>query len=177
MSDKPDRRSARSRRALIDALFHLLQEQDWQEISVQLICDRADVARSTFYAHYQTRQDLLDDVFAAGEAEASEAADGGGLGATLCWLADHLQGSVALQRRLQGTAAGQVIVQRFRKQVRHRFAAALRDEGLRTDDLTVDFVTGGTFARLESWLTAGCPVPIPVICDDLARLIRQIATA
>ena len=55
-----DRRSLRSRRLLWEALLALLQKDDWAEISVQMICDRADVARSTFYAHFQTKQDLLE---------------------------------------------------------------------------------------------------------------------
>ncbi len=58
MSDTPDRRSLRSRRLLSEALLGLLQDHDWADISVQMICGRADVARSTFYAHFQTKQDV-----------------------------------------------------------------------------------------------------------------------
>ena len=64
-----DRRSIRSRRLLWEALLALLQTEDWAEITVQKICDQADVARSTFYAHYQTKQDLLDAGFALGLQE------------------------------------------------------------------------------------------------------------
>lgn len=54
-----DRRVRRTRRRLKEALFHLLRERPWEEITVQGIVDRADVGRSTFYAHYESKEDLL----------------------------------------------------------------------------------------------------------------------
>lgn len=37
----------------------LMQERRYDDITVQDIIDRADVGRSTFYAHYQDKEDLL----------------------------------------------------------------------------------------------------------------------
>lgn len=54
-----DRRIARSRRRLKEALSGLLVERDYDEITVQEICDRADVGRSTFYGHFESKEDLL----------------------------------------------------------------------------------------------------------------------
>jgi len=54
-----DRRSVRTRTALRDALLSLLAEQGWDAIGVQDICERADVARSTFYLHYTGKDELL----------------------------------------------------------------------------------------------------------------------
>lgn len=54
-----DRRIARSRRLLKTALSELLGERDYDAITVQEICDRADVARSTFYTHFESKEDLL----------------------------------------------------------------------------------------------------------------------
>ncbi len=55
----PDRRRQRTRQALSQALIALVQEKRYESITVQDICDRADVGRSTFYAHYQDKDDLL----------------------------------------------------------------------------------------------------------------------
>lgn len=54
-----DRRVARSRRRLKEALSALLVERDYDQITVQEICDRADVGRSTFYLHFESKEDLL----------------------------------------------------------------------------------------------------------------------
>lgn len=61
MSD--DRRVRRTRRALHDALVELVLEKDYDRISVREILDRADVVRSTFYAHYQDKDALLYSCF------------------------------------------------------------------------------------------------------------------
>jgi AcrR family transcriptional regulator len=54
-----DRRSQRTRRLLSHALIQLMQEKRYDKITVQDIIDRADVGRSTFYAHYLDKEDLL----------------------------------------------------------------------------------------------------------------------
>ena len=57
---RPDRRVARSRRALKEALTDLILERGYEAVTVQDVIDRADVGRSTFYAHFLDKDDLLD---------------------------------------------------------------------------------------------------------------------
>jgi AcrR family transcriptional regulator len=60
---KTDRRVLRTRNALGDSLVALLQERDFEQITVQDVLDRAGVGRSTFYVHYRDKNDLfLSDV-------------------------------------------------------------------------------------------------------------------
>jgi AcrR family transcriptional regulator len=54
-----DRRVRRTREHLRRALIELVLEKGYQKVTVQDILDRADVGRSTFYAHYQSKDDLL----------------------------------------------------------------------------------------------------------------------
>jgi AcrR family transcriptional regulator len=161
-----DRRAVRSRRALWAALLALLQDNDWAEISVQMICDHADVARSTFYAHFQTKQDLLDAGFALGAAEvAAEMAalpiDPERL-AVLEWLVDHAARSQGFMRRVRGSAAGQVIMARFQAMIAQLLAQAngfaLGRRGP-VSDADLVFVTGGVFASIEAWLASGARDP------------------
>ena len=56
---KTDRRSQRTQRLLHEALMTLMQEKRYDDITVQDIIDQADVGRSTFYAHYQDKEDLV----------------------------------------------------------------------------------------------------------------------
>jgi AcrR family transcriptional regulator len=56
---KDDRRSRRTRQLLGDALVELMLEKHFESITVQDILDRADVGRSTFYAHYTDKEGLL----------------------------------------------------------------------------------------------------------------------
>lgn len=55
----PDARVRRTYRALHEALGGLIQERPYERIVVKEILARAEVARSTFYTHFQDKDDLL----------------------------------------------------------------------------------------------------------------------
>lgn len=54
-----DPRVARTTHAIGRALIELIQERDFGGITVQCILDRAGVGRTTFYAHYRNKEDVL----------------------------------------------------------------------------------------------------------------------
>jgi AcrR family transcriptional regulator len=56
---KHDRRSERTRRLLGEALTSLMLERRYADLTVQDILDRANIGRSTFYAHFWDKEDLL----------------------------------------------------------------------------------------------------------------------
>jgi AcrR family transcriptional regulator len=64
---KEDQRVRRTRNALGDALIMLMQEKNFEDITVQQVLDCAGVGRSTFYKHFQDKDDLflsdLEDFF------------------------------------------------------------------------------------------------------------------
>ena len=47
-----------------EALLLLLEEKDFDRITVKELCERAGVNRTTFYLHYETMNDLLDETIA-----------------------------------------------------------------------------------------------------------------
>jgi AcrR family transcriptional regulator len=62
-----DPRARRTRDLLGDALVALMHEKPFKAISVQDVLERAGIARSTFYTHYRSKDDLFlsdaDDFF------------------------------------------------------------------------------------------------------------------
>ncbi len=54
-----DRRVQKTRKLLQTALIELMAEEDYQSITVRKILDRANVGRSTFYAHFGDKDQLL----------------------------------------------------------------------------------------------------------------------
>ncbi|MGW0250243.1 TetR/AcrR family transcriptional regulator [Nocardia goodfellowii] len=59
MNDSADRRVRRTRQLLHRALIELMLERGYDRITVRDILERADVGRSTFYAHFRDKDDLL----------------------------------------------------------------------------------------------------------------------
>ena len=63
MTQIADRRVRRTRRNLAEALVGLILERGYERVTVQDILDRADVGRSTFYAHFRDKEALLLSCF------------------------------------------------------------------------------------------------------------------
>lgn len=57
--NETDPRITRTRDRLGDALIALMQQKPFDDITVQEVLDRAGIGRSTFYAHYRDKNDLL----------------------------------------------------------------------------------------------------------------------
>ena len=64
LPEKPmDRRVQRTRDALRGALMGLMVDIGWDAIEVQMLCERANIGRSTFYQHYPSKESLLNASF------------------------------------------------------------------------------------------------------------------
>lgn len=62
MSEKIDRRQARTKQLLYKALMELIKEKGVEGITVTDISSRADINRGTFYLHYRDVADMLDQL-------------------------------------------------------------------------------------------------------------------
>ena len=59
MKEKIDLRIIKTNKVLFDALVTLMKQKDFEKIKISDICDVALINRSTFYAHYEDKYDLL----------------------------------------------------------------------------------------------------------------------
>ena len=62
MEKRDDLRIIKTRRAIEQAFFRLLQQMDFETITVRKLCDEAMVGNATFYYHYQDKCDLAEQV-------------------------------------------------------------------------------------------------------------------
>ena len=52
---KPDRRTERSRSALMSAFIAILLSDGYDAVTVERVAERANVGRSTFYMHFKSK--------------------------------------------------------------------------------------------------------------------------
>jgi len=57
-----DRRQKKTRKAIFGAFERLMAEEHYSQVTVAQIIESADIGRSTFYAHFETKDDLLESM-------------------------------------------------------------------------------------------------------------------
>ena len=68
-----DKRILKTKKALKEALFGLLQKQNFDSITTTQICETAMISRNTFYNYYADKYALLEDIFKGYEDRFEEA--------------------------------------------------------------------------------------------------------
>lgn len=59
---KTDRRTLYTRQVIKDAFLELISKTTYEKINVTMLCRQADIARATFYLHYDSLDEVLDSV-------------------------------------------------------------------------------------------------------------------
>jgi AcrR family transcriptional regulator len=157
MSDKTDRRSQRTRHLLGEALVELIREKDYNAITVSDIIYRANVGRSTFYAHYHDKDDLfvgeLDRVIEVlshripGQEEMPFFPSLG--------LFRHVGEEYVLYKALLWTPGIDLLIKHMQKSLSQRIEQSLQKSGTEFEvplPILANFITGGFLSLLKWWL-------------------------
>lgn len=172
-----DRRVARTKLALRDAMLALLPGSGWDEMSIQAICETANVGRSTFYLHYQGKEDLLSDSLAGlRDHLASQPVAGKASGlAMLGGLLDHMAEQRAVFKAVIGKRGGHGIASRFKAMVRELVEIELKRHGLPVEvrHWLASYLSGGIVEAMSWWVDA----PKPPSIRDMERRLDQLAEA
>ena len=157
MSDKNDRRSQRTRHLLSAALVELIREKDYKTITVNDIIERANVGRSTFYAHYKDKDDLflgeLDRVIEVlsrripGQDEMPFLPSLG--------LFQHVSEEYELYRALVWTPGIDLLIKHMQKSLTQRVEQGLQNSGQEYGvpiPILANFITGSFLNLLKWWL-------------------------
>jgi AcrR family transcriptional regulator len=179
-----DRRARRTRQALHETLMHLVVERGYDAISVSDIVDAANVGRSTFYAHFTDKDDLLRSMASMLRnvlvsehglvAAETETASDRVLGFSR-FMTRHLQEQHDLYRALMRGRAGPIVLDLIRHAlcdiVRKELPADAKPDRLPNREVTVQFLVGGYMSVLTWWLDRGAIEPP----DEVEAAFRELA--
>ncbi len=175
-----DRRVARTRGLLQHAFLALIVKKGYEAVTIQDICEEADVGRSTFYSHYTGKDDLkrrgLDHIRAvllARQKKALSASDG--IPATLSFslpMFEHARDHLPLYRALIGSDGAAISLGSIRQiiadLVRAEIKASIADGNRAAHEMQVQFITGAFMSVLTWWLDEGA-ITGPQEMDTLFR--------
>jgi AcrR family transcriptional regulator len=179
-----DRRVQRTRQLLRTALMSLIQEKGFESSSVQDIIDRANVGRATFYAHFDSKEDLLasgiEELRASlrerqHQALSSTTADDR-LFAFSCELFVHADAHRTVFRAMVGKRSGAVV-----QQLLHKMLVDLVREELKLmspasratetpAEAMAQFIGGGLFGLLIWWANGKMRMPVKEVDAVFRRL-------
>jgi AcrR family transcriptional regulator len=188
MTRRPmDRRVARTRATLQRALNALTLKKGYEAITIEEICEAANVGRSTFYAHYTSKDDLkrsglehlrrqlLNHQRAA--LAACDDASKRSLAFSLPMF-EHARDHIELYRALVGNRGGAIALGTIRQILSDLVRNELRTNAGRNPNRAiprepiVQYVVGAYMAVLTWWLDGGAKLPP----HQMDVMFRRLAT-
>lgn len=169
-----DRRVRKTRDALYSAFVSLIVERGYETISVQDIIDAADVGRTTFYAHFKSKDELLTFGFQRLHDELLALLDGDGRQGHWNFLEpllEHAKAHFGLYRSLLGGNAGRLAESAFQSIVEEMVARELKDDG--HDRIVVAMLAGAVVGAIRRWIA----VPAGISVAEVASTFRRLAGA
>ena len=160
-----DRRQQKTREAIFSAFSKLLSEKNYHQISVQEIIDNANVGRTTFYSHFETKdyllKELCDELFnhiidtAMGQPHGDHQHEGKDQDSIFLHLIRHLQENDRNVLGLLSSDNNEIFLKYFKDDLKRLVITQYADRGvLKADKLPEDYVVNhisSSFVETVSW--------------------------
>lgn len=183
-----DRRQQKTRSAIFQAFSSLMAEQSYSRITVQEIIDRANVGRTTFYAHFEAKEELLQAlcenlfghiIFNAKDCTHTHGlySDGSAPESIFCHLLQHLQENDNNILGLLSCESSEVFLRYFKDSlselIQSQFVIQNRstNQGL-PDDFLVNHISG-SFVEMVMWWIKGHMKQTPLELDQYFRAVIE----
>ena len=165
-----DRRQRKTREAIFQAFGSLLEKKRFENITVQEIIEEANIGRSTFYAHFETKDallfsmctDIFHHVFTEELPEESDAAIGSkSLELKLGHVLYHLRENRLNLKGLLSSESGELFMRYFKEQLQDLFRRYLHTFQIPVPtDFLLHYLVGG-FAETVYWWVRKDMLPPP----------------
>lgn len=177
-----DRRQQKTRQAIFQAFSRLLESKRYEHITVQDIIDEANIGRSTFYAHFETKDELLrtlctdifNHVFAAQlprEADHDYSAGSESLEKKLEHILYHLRESSLNLRGILGSDSSELFMSFLKVYLTDLFQRYLSQFHTDVPEEYMLHHLVGSFAETVKWWVAKDMEPAP---GEVARYYMAV---
>jgi len=181
-----DRRQIKTRQAIFSAFTRLLETKRYEKITVQEIIDEANIGRSTFYAHFETKDELLNvvckELFGHIIDSAMDRTHSHGLyskeaapQSVFCHLLQHLQENDNNILELLSCESSEIFLRYFKDSLNELIQTQVMNHHHRQQqDLPQDFLVNhisGSFVEMILWWLKNKKKHTP---DELDRYFRAV---
>jgi AcrR family transcriptional regulator len=122
-TQKSDRRVERTRESVLSAFRSLFFERGYEAISVQDIIERANVGRSTFYDHFQNKDEVLHDSLTPVLLPLAQTLDAHDLPPQLAPMLEHMRENAASSKRIFETTSRNAVARLLAALIEERMNA------------------------------------------------------
>ena len=172
-----NRRQTSTKASVHAALLALLEEKAIDHISILELCKRAAINRTTFYNHYGSQYDVLDEMvseYLENTARSAQKSVGsqGGFQACLVDILTYMGTNLALSRLilLQNPAGLRQLLLQGLPDFGSRLMGAMAPGLSRPEkEALAVFIQAGAVGIILQWLQSGCALPP----EDTASLIMR----
>ena len=183
-----DRRQQKTRAAIFSAFASLLAEKSYGKITVQEIIDAANVGRTTFYAHFETKDDLLkelcEELFGHIISSAMDCTHTHGLysdrnapESMFCHLLQHLQENDKNIIGLLSCESSEIFLRYFKDSLNGLVRSQFVNQNRKTNtDIPQDFLINhisGSFVEMVLWWIKGRMKQTPAELDHYFRAVIE----
>ncbi len=176
-----DRRVVRTKAALTRALFELLGEKEFAKISITELAQRADVDRKTFYLHYRTVEEILEEFYEDALSQLQEGLEREhvfGERVDTVGFFRVLNGIMAenmpLYRRLAKGSGYTYFIERLRAVLRGAVEDDLRHQGVEDEvqiRMSGEFFAAGAMRVYLAWLKGELELTEEEFAQRVAKLV------
>ncbi|MER8499352.1 TetR/AcrR family transcriptional regulator [Mesorhizobium sp. M1142] len=176
-----DRRVARTRALLQDALIALIPERGYAALTVEDICQKADVGRSTFYTHYAGKDELRSAALEAHLQSLSKRVSanektGNRLFEFSLPMFEHARAFRSLHHALLASS-GDTIHDQLRERIRRAVRTELAGKRIGYTgmpiEIAVQFISGAFLAVLAWWISEDSKLSPAQIDELFQRMAGQ----
>jgi len=167
-----DRRVERTRQLLQNALSELIMEKGYEKVTVQDVIDRANVGRSTFYAHFESLDQLLLSGFEPLRAEFEDFLSGQSITYETPWAL-----SLVLFQQIQKRQGGYITLTHLQKYLygyllNHLKAALSKRNKNIPPELLAHYVASSFIALMTWWIDNNYPLSAEKMNEILRQLVE-----
>lgn len=168
-----DRRVQRTKAALVGAFVHLVLDRRYDQITVADIVERAGVGRSTFYEHYDNKDELLTEGLMGPFAVLADMVTGACDPVRLLETIEHFWENRRVGNVLFAGPTRQLVTRTLTVAIEQRLGA--RSRKTNSSDLppplAAAYLASAQIGLLSEWLSGHTSCPPTVVADALQRMV------